>query len=87
MLRRDHRERVALAVVGVGHRVEQVTREVDDAQTALAGLVGTGTYINYLDPEQEDWAWTAYRHNLPRLRAVARRYDPDRVLRFPRSVR
>jgi FAD/FMN-containing dehydrogenase len=67
--------------------VEQVTREVDQAQTALAGLIGTGTYINYLDPLQEDWAQTAYRHNLHRLRAVARRYDPDRVLRFPQAVR
>ncbi|QQQ80409.1 FAD-binding oxidoreductase [Saccharothrix sp. 6-C] len=66
---------------------EQVTREVDDAQAELAGLIGAGTYINYLDPEQEDWAQTAYRHNLPRLRAVARRYDPDRVLRFPQAVR
>ncbi|MFJ6673005.1 FAD-binding oxidoreductase [Actinosynnema sp. NPDC091369] len=66
---------------------EQVGREVDDAQSALAGLIGTGTYVNYLDPEQEDWARTAYRHNLPRLRAVARRYDPDRVLRFPQAVR
>jgi hypothetical protein len=66
---------------------EQVTREVDEAQTSLAALIGTGTYINYLDPLQEDWATTAYRHNLPRLRAVARRYDPDGVLRFPQSVR
>ncbi|GAB2977361.1 FAD-binding oxidoreductase [Saccharothrix stipae] len=66
---------------------ERVTREVDDAQSALAGLIGTGTYINYLDPEQEDWAATSYRHNLRRLRAVARRYDPDRVLRFPQAVR
>ncbi|WP_367129944.1 FAD-binding protein [Saccharothrix sp. HUAS TT1] len=65
----------------------QVTREVDDVQSALAGLIGTGTYINYLDPEQEDWAATSYRHNLRRLRAVARRYDPDRVLRFPQAVR
>ncbi|MEV8437546.1 FAD-binding oxidoreductase [Actinosynnema sp. NPDC051121] len=65
----------------------QVTREVDDAQTALARLIGTGTYINYLDPEQEDWAETGYRHNLRRLRAIARRYDPDGVLRFPQAVR
>lgn len=65
---------------------ERVTREVDEVQQELAGLIGTGTYINYLDPEQEDWAATSYRHNLPRLRAVARRYDPDRVLRFPQSV-
>ncbi|WP_306745427.1 FAD-binding oxidoreductase [Saccharothrix yanglingensis] len=64
----------------------EVTREVDDVQRALAPLVGTGTYVNYLDPLQRDWARTAYRHNLPRLRAVARRYDPDRVLRFPRSL-
>ncbi|MFI9012260.1 FAD-binding oxidoreductase [Actinosynnema sp. NPDC053489] len=66
---------------------EHVTREVDEVQSALARLIGVGTYVNYLDPEQEDWARTAYRHNLRRLRSVARRYDPDRVLRFPRSVR
>ncbi|MCE6996666.1 FAD-binding oxidoreductase [Saccharothrix sp. S26] len=65
---------------------EHVTREVDQAQVELARLIGSGTYINYLDPEQEDWAETAYRHNLRRLRAVARRYDPDGVLRFPQSV-
>ncbi|GHG03365.1 FAD-binding dehydrogenase [Amycolatopsis bullii] len=65
---------------------DQVTREVDQAQKALARLVGTGTYINYLDPLQQDWAQTSYRHNLRRLRAVARRYDPDLVLRFPQSV-
>ncbi|QFZ24162.1 FAD-binding oxidoreductase [Saccharothrix syringae] len=65
---------------------ERVTREVDEVQRELARLVGTGTYVNYLDPLQEDWAATAYRHNLPRLRRVARRYDPDRVLLFPQSV-
>ncbi|GAA1277101.1 FAD-binding oxidoreductase [Saccharothrix xinjiangensis] len=64
----------------------EVTREVDEVQRALARLVGTGTYVNYLDPLQEDWARTAYRHNLPELRRVARRHDPDGVLRFPRSV-
>ncbi|MEU4742965.1 FAD-binding protein, partial [Actinosynnema sp. NPDC023658] len=66
---------------------DQVTREVDEAQSALADLIGTGTYVNYLDPEQEEWATTSYRHNLRRLRAVARRYDPDRVLAFPQAVR
>ena len=73
--------------VGPGLPAERVTREVDDAQRELAAVVGTGTYVNYLDPAQDDWAETAYRHNLPRLRAVARRYDPDGVLRFPRTVR
>ncbi|MGM1061187.1 FAD-binding oxidoreductase [Saccharothrix sp. Mg75] len=65
---------------------DEVTREVDDVQRALAPLVGTGTYANYLDPLQEDWPSTAYRHNLPRLRRVARRYDPDDVLGSPLSA-
>ncbi|MFT7838653.1 FAD-binding oxidoreductase [Saccharothrix sp. BKS2] len=64
----------------------EVTREVDEVQRALVPLVGRGTYVNYLDPLQEDWARTAYRHNLPRLRRIAHRHDPDGVLRFPRSV-
>ncbi|MFC6090895.1 FAD-binding oxidoreductase [Saccharothrix lopnurensis] len=66
---------------------DRVTREVDEVQRALVPLVGRATYVNYLDPLQEDWAESAYRHNLPRLRRIAHRYDPDGVLGFPRSVR
>ncbi|GAA0247936.1 hypothetical protein GCM10010492_54610 [Saccharothrix mutabilis subsp. mutabilis] len=85
----DHRRPAAIARCARPEDVppERVTREVDRVQSALAGLVGAGTYVNYPDPLQEDWATTAYRHNLPRLRAVARRYDPDGVLRFPQAVR
>ncbi len=55
-------------------------------QEALARLVGTGAYVNYLDPGQRDWATAYYGDNLPRLRQVARHYDPERILTFPQSV-
>jgi FAD/FMN-containing dehydrogenase len=55
-------------------------------QQALAPIVGTGAYVNYLNPGQKDWASAYYGANLPRLRQVIRRYDPDRVFDFPQSV-
>ena len=68
-------------------RVEELQlRFANGVERTYERLVGKGTYINYLDPLQEDWAQTSYRQNLRRLRAVARRYDPDRVLRFAQSV-
>ncbi|BFU45430.1 FAD-binding oxidoreductase [Krasilnikovia sp. MM14-A1004] len=55
-------------------------------QQALAPIVGSGAYVNYLNPGQKDWASAYYGANLPRLRQVIRRYDPDRVFDFPQSV-
>jgi FAD binding domain/Berberine and berberine like len=61
-------------------------REATEVQAELGRLVGSGAYINYLDPEQADWATASYGPNLPRLRELGRRYDPDRVFGFPQSV-
>lgn len=55
-------------------------------QQALAPIVGTGAYVNYLNPGQKDWASAYYGANLPRLRQVIRKYDPDRVFDFAQSV-
>lgn len=55
-------------------------------QQALAPIVGSGAYVNYLNPGQRDWAKAYYGANLPRLRKVIRKYDPDRVFDFAQSV-
>jgi FAD/FMN-containing dehydrogenase len=55
-------------------------------QQALAPIVGTGAYVNYLNPGQHDWATAYYGANLPRLRRVIRKYDPDGVFTFAQSV-
>jgi hypothetical protein len=62
------------------------TAAVLAVQEALGPLVGTGSYINYLNPGQAGWARSAYGANLPRLRKVVRKYDPDGVFTFAQSV-
>ncbi|MCO1576522.1 FAD-binding oxidoreductase [Crossiella sp. SN42] len=59
---------------------------VTEVQSALTGLVGKGSYVNYLDAAQKDWARAYYGPNLDRLRAVATRYDPDGVFRFAQGL-
>jgi hypothetical protein len=61
------------------------------ARALLAGIrdgLGAGTtgYVNYIDPEMPDWATAYYGRNLQRLKEVADRYDPDRVLAFPQGL-
>jgi hypothetical protein len=55
------------------------TREVGEIQRALASIVGKGAYANYIDPNQADWATATYGGNLPKLQALAAKYDPDQV--------
>ena len=61
-------------------------REVTRVQDGLSRLVGRGAYVNYIDPDQADWAQSSYGANLPRLRELAARYDPNRVFRFAQSI-
>lgn len=80
-----HRDALATAQVfapaGAG-----VEAEVATVQHELAEMIGTGAYINYLDPGQQDWAQASYGPNLARLRAIARRWDPHSVLGFPQGL-
>lgn len=61
-------------------------QQVGEVQTALAGIVGAGAYANYIDPNQKDWASATFGANLPKLQAVATKYDPDRIFGVKQGI-
>ena len=61
----------------------QWLRDIDQAvRPHLSG----SSYQNYVDPELDDHLNSYHGANLPRLREVKSRYDPDNFLRFPQSI-
>ncbi|OXM69896.1 FAD-binding oxidoreductase [Amycolatopsis vastitatis] len=61
-------------------------RALATVRDGLGPEFGTTGYVNYLDPEMPDWAEAYYGVNLPRLRAVARKYDPRGTFAFPQGL-
>jgi FAD/FMN-containing dehydrogenase len=64
-------------------RARQVIGQVRDQFGRELGPAG---YVNYIDPEMPDWAKAYYGESLPRLRRVARKYDPDGLFAFPQGL-
>ncbi|MEU0877178.1 FAD-dependent oxidoreductase [Lentzea sp. NPDC005914] len=65
---------------------EQATRALGQIRDGLGALVGDAGYVNYIDPQLPNWAQAYYGANLPRLREVAAKYDPDRAFGFAQAV-
>ncbi|HEV3458985.1 MAG TPA: FAD-binding oxidoreductase [Thermoanaerobaculia bacterium] len=84
-----HRAALATAQVyasAAGRRRWQAAHAVAEVGSGLGALLGTGAYVNYIDPALPDWAGAYYASNLGRLREVAHRYDPGGILAFPQGL-
>ncbi|MFO1539763.1 MAG: FAD-binding oxidoreductase [Chloroflexota bacterium] len=93
-----HRDATALfRVSAVWPRTPEVPGEVSpipaDAAAwseatwdALIPALANESYQNFPDPGLIDWATAYHAENLPRLRAVKGRYDPEDVFRAAQSV-
>jgi len=54
--------------------------------SAMRPFVTGAAYQNYADPDLEDWRRAYYGSNYARLVDVKRRFDPDRLFRFPQAI-
>ncbi|WP_165956658.1 FAD-dependent oxidoreductase [Kribbella antibiotica] len=59
---------------------------VTAVQNALTPVAGSGSYVNYIHPEQTNWGTAFWGSNRARLKSTVQSYDPANAFDFPQSV-
>ncbi len=68
------------------HRLRSSLAWIRGFHSAMRPFVTGAAYQNYADPDLEDWRRAYYGSNYARLVDVKRRFDPDRLFRFPQAI-
>ncbi|MEV7831893.1 FAD-binding protein [Streptomyces subrutilus] len=66
--------------------IEQRMQWLRDIHTAMHPHLGTGGYVNGIDPELDDWEAAYHGDNHPRLRRVKAAVDPDQFFTQPQAI-
>jgi Berberine and berberine like len=62
-------------------------RWVSQFKTAMRPYVNGAAYVNYIDPDQPNWASAYYGANYARLQSIKKAHDPKNLFRFAQSIR
>jgi FAD/FMN-containing dehydrogenase len=88
-----HRRSIACAQYSVSYATAPPSPSASVAAHAWLAQVhqtfapyAQGSYQNYIDPTQSDWARAYYGANLPRLIEIKRRHDPTDLFHFAQSI-
>ncbi|WP_405010273.1 FAD-binding oxidoreductase [Kitasatospora sp. NBC_01539] len=74
---------------GVGDSPSTIRANLDwltGLHDSMGDFAGDGAYLNFADPDLEDWGPAYHGPNLRRLREIKQRYDPDRFFDFPQAL-
>jgi FAD/FMN-containing dehydrogenase len=72
--------------VPAGSRRSRRDQWLDRSWTRAHAHASGRVYPDFPDPDLDDWTAAYHGGNAERLRAVKRRFDPERLFRFPQAI-